>query len=185
MKHKKLLKRLSILLCGVLLVASLTACSSRQEEEKRQKQATEEVVPDEPEEIATEEEEEVAEETEKDLPSDGTFDSIQDMLDSSMMKSQLESMLASLEDSGMSCTLSADEDSLIYDFTITDEALAEQMTKEILDPSLESMASTFESIAGALPSMVEGLDNPSIIVRYLNPDGEEITSMEFFATDAE
>lgn len=44
---------------------------------------------------------------------------------------------------------------------------------------------TFESIAGTLPSMVEGLDNPSIIVRYLNPDGEEITSMEFFATDAE
>ena len=90
-----------------------------------------------------------------------------------------------MEDSGMACELTADEDSLIYNFTITDETMAETLTKDVLDPQLSQMASTFENIGSVLPSMVEGLDNPSIIVRYLGPDGTEITSMEFFASDTE
>ena len=183
MKNEKKRKRYGVLLCALMLAMSLSACGPKEEEPKSEPKATEEVVPNEPEEIAVPDGEE---ETTKDgVPVDGMFDSIQAMIDSDLMKNQLESMLSAMEDSGMVCELTADEDSLIYNFTITDEGMAETLTKDVLDPQLSQMASTFENIGSVLPSMVEGLDNPSIIVRYLGPDGTEITSMEFFASDTE
>lgn len=180
--RKNLAKRCGLFACAFLLILSMTACGSGKEKEQnkdKEEVQTEEV-------ITPEEETEKTEETESGgLNENGKFSSIQDMLDSDLMSEQLKSQMASLEDSGMSCELAADGEALVYNFTIEDANMAAAMTKDVLDSQMESLSSTFESIASVLPSMVDGLENPSIIVRYLNPDGEEITSMEYFASEAE
>lgn len=76
------------------------------------------------------------------------------------MQEQMESQIAALEGTGITCALAADGDKLIYNFTIENEDLASVMDKATLDSQLESMASTFESIASTLPSAVEGVENP-------------------------
>ena len=115
------------------------------------------------------------------VTADGKFKSLEGFVNSDIMKEQLESQMESLEGTGISCDLAADGDKLIYNFTIEDETLASAMDKATLDSQLESMASTFESIASTLPAAVEGVENPAVVVRYLDPAGEEITSMEFTA----
>ena len=187
MKPKKnLAKRCGLFVCAFLLILSMTACGSRDDEKEQEEVQTEEVTPKAEEEKTDEEETEEPEDAGSyELTEEGKFASIQGMLDSDLMSEQLESQMASLEDSGMSCELSADGEALVYNFTIEDADMAAAMTKDVLDSQMESLSSTFESIASVLPSMVDGLENPSIIVRYLNPDGEEITSMEYFASEAE
>ena len=47
-----------------------------------------------------------------------------------------------------------------------------------LQSSLDSQASTFESIASTIPLAVE-IDNPVVVVRYLDSAGTELVSREF------
>lgn len=188
MKPKKnLAKRCGLFTCAFLLILSMTACGSgKDKEQEKEEVQTEETVTPETEEKTDEEKTEEPEGAGSyELTEDGKFTSIQGMLDSDLMSEQLESQMASLEDSGMSCELAADGEALVYNFTIEDADMAAAMTKDVLDSQMEALSSTFENIASVLPSMVDGLENPSIIVRYLNPDGEEITSMEYFASETE
>ena len=97
------------------------------------------------------------------------------------MQQQLEAQIASLEGTGISAELVADGDKLVYNFTIEDADVAALMDKATLDSTLESQASTFESIASTLPTAIENIENPAVVVRYLDPTGAEITSMEFTA----
>lgn len=179
--RKNLAKRCGLFACAFLLILSMTACGSGEDKEQEEVQTEETVTP------KTEEEETAEPEGagSYELTEDGKFTSIQGMLDSDIMSEQLESQMASLEESGMSCELSADGEALVYNFTIEDPDMTAAMTKDVLDSQMEALSSTFESIASVLPSMVDSLENPSIIVRYLNPDGEEITFMEYFASEAE
>ena len=177
--RKNLAKRCELFACAFLLILSMTACGSgketKQSKDKEGVQTEEAITP-----------EEETEETESgELNENGKFGSIQEMLDSDLMSEQLKSQMASLKDSGMSCELAAGGDALIYNFTIEDANMANAMTKDVLDSQMETLSPTFESIASVLPSMVDGLEKPSVVIRYLNPDGEEITSMEYFASEAE
>ena len=106
---------------------------------------------------------------------------IVDFVKSDIMQEQLETQIAALEGTGISADVYADGDTLVYDFTIEDEAVASVMDKATLDSSLQSQASTFEGVAAMLPAAIENIDNPAVVVRYLDPAGAEITSMEFTA----
>lgn len=178
---KNLLRKGLLFLCVLMLAAAMTACGSDDSDNsKKDDKKTEETTP------ADDSSEDDADDADNDeadtgVTADGKFKSLEGFVNSDIMQEQMESQIAALEGTGITCALAADGDKLIYNFTIEDEDLASVMDKATLDSQLESMASTFESIASTLPAAVEGVENPAVVVRYLDPAGEEITSMEFTA----
>ena len=114
-----------------------------------------------------------------DTLSNGKFRDLDAFINSDLMQEQLGTQIAALEGTGISADVYADGDTLVYDFTIEDEAVASVMDKATLASSLQSQASTFEGVAAMLPAAIENIDDPAVVVRYLDPWGTEITSMEF------
>ena len=102
------------------------------------------------------------------------------MFNSVIMHQQPETQFASLEGTGMSIELTADENKLIYNLTIEDPDLSAAMDASALESYLDSQTATFEAIAAALPASVD-VENPVVVVRYLDYTGEEIASREFAA----
>ena len=181
---KNLLRKGLLFLCVLMLAAAMTACGSDDSDNsKKDDKKTEETTPadDSSEDDADAADSEDSGEVDTGVTADGKFKSLEGFVNSDIMQEQMESQMESLEGTGISCALAADGDKLVYNFTIEDEDLASVMDKATLDSQLESMASTFESIASTLPDAVEGVENPAVVVRYLDPAGEEITSMEFTA----
>ena len=175
---KNLLRKGLLFLCVLMLAAAMTACGSDDSDNsKKDDKKTEETTPADD----SSEDDADSDETDTGVTADGKFKSLEGFVNSDIMQEQMESQMESLEGTGISCALAADGDNLVYNFTIEDETLASVMDKATLDSQLESMASTFESIASTLPDAVEGVENPAVVVRYLDPAGEEITSMEFTA----
>lgn len=97
-----------------------------------------------------------------------------------IMQQQLETQLASLEGSGIALNLTAEDNKLIYNFTIEDADLSAALAADpsTLESSLQSQASTFESVASSLKAAVE-VENPVVVVRYLDNTGAEIVAQEF------
>lgn len=106
------------------------------------------------------------------------FKNLDEFINSDMMKEQLEAQISSLKGSGITAELTSDGNKLIYNFTIEDPQLCATLDKEGLDSSLLSQSSTFSAIASSLSAAVE-IENPVVVVRYLDYTGTEITSMEF------
>lgn len=111
----------------------------------------------------------------------GKFASIQEFIDSDMMQEQLATQTASLEGTGMSMEITGEDNKLIYSFKIDDPELSAVMDTAALESSLDSQASTFESVAGILPTAID-VENPVVVVRYLDSDGNELASREFAAS---
>ena len=152
---KNLLRKALLLLCALMLAASMTACGSDKSEDTKDK--TEDTAKDE-----TEEADET-DETEADDSSDGgrhrkILTRWMIFVKSDIMQEQLETQIAALEGTGISADVYADGDTLVYDFTIEDEAVASVMDKATLDSSLQSQASTFEGVAAMLPAAIENID---------------------------
>ena len=95
------------------------------------------------------------------------------------MQSEVESMKESLGDAGMAIEVTGEGNKLIYTYTF-DQAVDVDTVKEPLADSLESQASTFEQVAESLKEAVD-VENPVVVVEYLNPDGSEIYSQQFTA----
>ena len=112
----------------------------------------------------------------------GKFASIQEFIDSDMMQEELATQMADLEGTGMSMELTAEDNKLIYNFKIDDPDLSAAMDTSALESSLDSQASTFESVAGILPAAID-VENPVVVVRYLDSDGNELASREFAPSD--
>ncbi len=108
----------------------------------------------------------------------GKFKSLEDFVNSDIMKQQMESQFSSMEGTGLSLELTADGNKLIYNLTIEDPDLSSVMDKSALESYLDSQASTFEAIARALPASVN-VENPVVVVRYLDSNGDVIASREF------
>ena len=98
----------------------------------------------------------------------------------SLSQEELASQMESLEGSGMSMELTAEDNKLIYNFTIEDADLSAALAADpsTLESSLQSQASTFESVASSLKAAVE-VENPVVVVRYLDNTGAEIVAQEF------
>lgn len=106
------------------------------------------------------------------------FRTLEDFVDSDIMQAQLEPQLEALEGTGLSAEVTADGNKLIYSFTIENESLSSLMDKSLLEVSLDEQEDTFKGIAAMLPAAVD-VANPVVVVRYLDCDGNEITSREF------
>lgn len=114
----------------------------------------------------------------------GKYASIQEFIDSDMMQESLQQQISSLEGTGMSMTITGEDNKLVYNFTFDDPELSTAIAADVsqLESSLDSQASTFESVAGILPAAID-VENPVVVVRYLGSDGTELISREFAPSD--
>ena len=184
---KNVLKKWMLLLCTLMLAAAMTACGSGGSDDKKDEAKEETAQTDEASDDASTDDDASADDSASDDAEDGSgdaasgkFESLDAFVSSDMMQAQLESQIASLEESGLSCELTAEDgNKLVYNYTILDEAVAVLMDKETLDASLTEMADTFTGVANMIPAAVDGVENPIVVVRYLDNTGAEITSMEF------
>ncbi len=175
MKNK--FRKLLLLMCAMTLAFALTACGGSGDDADSSGDAAQ-----------TEEDasagddaaaqDDAADDNAADDTAAGKFASIQEFIDSDMMQEELATQLESLEGTGMSMELTAEDNKLIYNFKIDDPDLSAAMDSATLESTLDSQASTFESVAGALPAAID-VENPVIVVRYLDSDGNELVSREF------
>lgn len=111
----------------------------------------------------------------------GKFTSIQNFIDSDLFREHLGPKIDDFEEKGLSMSFSAEDSRLIWDFKINDPNLSGAVEPASLESALDSQASVFESVADTLTTAVD-VDNPIVLVRYLDSDGTELTSREFSAT---
>ena len=116
-----------------------------------------------------------------DTTSFALYSSLDEFVNSSEMQDQIATQQESLAGSGMSVDITADGDRLVYTFTL-DDTVAASVTPESLEEGMEAQASTFESIASTLKLAVD-VENPVVVVEYVDSQGNVIYSGEFSATD--
>lgn len=186
---KNLLRKGLLFLCVLMLTFAMAACGSDKSDDTKEKEdtKTEEENKDDADDADDagqdeQDDQDSLDDTDADdagLTSEGKFKSLDRFVNSDIMQSQLETQMSTLEGTGISCSLEADGDKLIYNFVIEDEAVAAIMDKTTLDSTLKDQADTFSGIAAMLPAAVDGVENPVVVVRYLDNTGAVITSMEF------
>ena len=167
---KNLIRKISLIMCVIMLTFAVSACGKSDNDSKKNEPKTEDTAKDDAKDDA---------EDNDDAAVTGKFKTLEDFVNSDIMQQQLETQLASLEGSGIALNLTAEDNKLIYNFTIEDADLSAALAA---DPStlesLQSQASTFESVASSLKAAVE-VENPVVVVRYLDNTGAEIVAQEF------
>lgn len=105
------------------------------------------------------------------------FDNLDDFIASDEMQTELETVRESLAGSGMSIDIKADGDKLIYEYTLDQQVDATGMA-ESLEAAMDQQKDAFVQVAEELKKEVK-VDNPAVVVKYLNNDGTEIFSKEY------
>lgn len=108
----------------------------------------------------------------------GKYATMEEYVQSAEMQSQIASLQQTMEEQGLSMTITGEENKLIYTYTYPSEV--SDLMGDALESALQQQSSTFESVAETLKLAVD-VDNPVVVVRYLSSDGTEICSMEFGA----
>ena len=107
---KNLLRKGLLLLCAFMLAAAMTACGSGNSDDTKDKTEAEETTP---EEDTSDENADTSGDEDYDLPGlneNGKFNTLDDFINSSIMQDQLEEQVAALEESGISCEITAEGD---------------------------------------------------------------------------
>ena len=172
---KNLIRKISLIMCVIMLTFAVSACGKSDNDSKKNEPKTEDTAKDD----ANDDAKDDAEDND-DAAVTGKFKTLEDFVNSDIMQQQLETQLASLEGSGIALNLTAEDNKLIYNFTIEDADLSAALAADpsTLESSLQSQASTFESVASSLKAAVE-VENPVVVVRYLDNTGAEIVAQEF------
>ncbi len=115
----------------------------------------------------------------------GKFDTVKAFLDDPDTKAELDKSIASMVNDTMDVTLEGTDDTLIYNFKFSDDAMAgvdEETLKASLVSGLEESAfvSTFENIASSVSEVVKA-ENVKVKVIYAKADGTELASREYTA----
>lgn len=115
----------------------------------------------------------------------GKFDTVKAFLDDPDTKAELDKSIASMVNDTMDVTLEGTDDTLIYNFKFSDDAMAgvdEETLKASLVSGLEESAfvSTFEDIASSVSEVVKA-ENVKVKVIYAKADGTELASREYTA----
>lgn len=114
-----------------------------------------------------------------DPPVSGKYRTIEDFIHSDLIQSQLEDQIKELEGTGVSLTLEGKDNRLIYNFVIENENVSSLMNEtDSLASILDSQSDTFRGLASMLRAAVD-VEDPVIVIRYLDSAGNIILSREF------
>ncbi len=89
----------------------------------------------------------------------------------------IDQMSESMKAQGMNIKVLARDKSLVYSYQLTTESADISQMKETLESGLESQASTFTQVLSGVKMMAP--DTKSVIVEYLDKNGDVIVSKEF------
>ena len=108
-----------------------------------------------------------------------TSDSVADYVNSDLIQNQISSIKESLAESGMDMEVTGEDNKLIYTYTYSELTQVDGMA-DALASGLDAQADTFKSVAKSLKAAVDE-ENPVVVVRYMDANGDEIYSQEFAA----
>lgn len=109
----------------------------------------------------------------------GKYASVKEYAESDEVKSMVESMQESMNNMGMNMSITGEDNKFIYTYTYLEIEKTDGMA-EALESGMEAQADTFKSLVGTLKMIVDE-ENPVVVVRYVDVNGEEIYSAEFEA----
>lgn len=108
------------------------------------------------------------------------YGSLEEFINSDILKDQIDSYNDELAGTGIHAEILAEGDTLVYNFVIENDTLAEVVDIDTVRASLEEQADVYEGLAAMLPALAD-VEDPAVVVRYVNSSGEEIFSMRFTA----
>ncbi len=108
------------------------------------------------------------------------YASMKAYVESAEAQKEVESTKEAVKAMGMDIKLTAEGDKMVYTYTYLQQMQFDETTKATLKEALNAQADTFKALANMIKTVVN-VDSPSIVVRYLNADGTEITAQEFKA----
>ena len=111
--------------------------------------------------------------------SSGKFESMEEYLADPTVSSQLDTLKSTMEDSDMKMEIKGEDNKLIYTYQFKDLVKEEGM-EEMLESEAAKQESTFVSTATGLKSVV-AVDNPVVVIDYLESTGEMIFTKEYAA----
>ena len=111
----------------------------------------------------------------RETASSGNTPAIEAFLESSW--EQMDQLTDSFEGSGMEMDLSVQDNWLVYTCRYPLDAGDSEIIKSTLASSTEAFSSTYEAILAALKAEVPSTE--SVIVEYVDKDGNELFSKEF------
>lgn len=106
------------------------------------------------------------------------FDTVKDYLESDDVQAQIKEILDATEGSEMKMEITADDTSLIYTYTFKTAVELTPELEEYFEGAYEEQKSTIDEVITEMKKLID-VDNPSVVFRYLNPDGTEISSHEY------
>lgn len=105
------------------------------------------------------------------------FATMKEYAESPDVQKQMQAIADLFKDSGLEFSMTGEDNRLIFTYTYL-EGVETSSFEEAIEEIIEKITPTFEQIAGSLKNVVE-VDNPVLVVRYLDADGTEVYSKEF------
>lgn len=109
----------------------------------------------------------------------GKYKTMAEFAASDEVQNQIASLKESIAESGMDIAITGEDNKLIYTYTYGDVTKSDELVTALTN-GLESQADTFKGIASTLSLAVE-VENPVVVVKYIDANGEEIVSQEYSA----
>ena len=110
------------------------------------------------------------------------YSSVADYVKSDEVKQVLTETRNMLDGTGMSIDIKADGDKMVYSYKYDSIEKADLADAQIsaLESGVEAEAATFQETADELKKLVKA-DSPSVVLEYVDANGEVIYSKEFTA----
>lgn len=112
-----------------------------------------------------------------DSPVSGKYSSIEEFAASPEVQDEITGINESLESQGMTVEVVGEGNKLIYNYYYT-ELVNQEGLGEALEEGLTAEADTFSDVAASISEAVD-VENPVVVVRYIDANGEVIHSQEF------
>ena len=110
--------------------------------------------------------------------STGAYASVEEFAASDDIQSQIAGMKETLNEAGMDIEVTGEGDKLIYTYTYQELTDEDGAIAESIKTQMDAQASTFTTVANTIKAAVD-VENPVVVVRYLDANGEEIFSGEY------
>lgn len=108
----------------------------------------------------------------------GAYASVEEFAASDDIQSQIAGMKETLNEAGMDIEVTGEGDKLIYTYTYQELTDEDGAIAESIKTQMDAQASTFTTVANTIKAAVD-VENPVVVVRYLDANGEEIFSGEY------
>ena len=105
------------------------------------------------------------------------YDTVSDYINSDEVKETFSTLEKSLEGSGMSMKISAEDDKLIYTYTYDELEKTDGMAAQ-LEESISKQDDTFQNTANEVKEYVNS-DTVTVVIEYIDCNGEKIFSKEY------